>query len=144
MTLKFIENKEFLRFLKEYKETKNENSEKYDLKKNRQVFNSLGEIFDNMAKKLLFSPKFINYTQDWKNEMYSEGVYNCIRYVDNFNVDTHDNPFAYFTQVIWNSFLQVLNKEKRIKMQKTIVMEKIWKDMCPNDELFEINKEKEE
>ena len=131
--LKFVENEEFLRLLKEYKETKNETSVQFDLKKNRETYNLIGVIFDNMAKKLLYSPKFINYTDDWKNEMYSEAVYNCCRYINSFNTVTHNNPFAYFTQVMWNSFLQVLNKEKKIKFQRNVLMERVWDEVFPND-----------
>ena len=98
--LKLTDNTEFYNCLKEYKETKDPDHSKYDLIRNRQVYERIGAIIDNMAKRLLFSPKFINYTVDWKNEMYSEACYNSVRYLDNFNTATHQNPFGYFTQVM--------------------------------------------
>lgn len=136
----FVDNKEFLSLLKEYKITKREDHPAFDLNRNRIVYNRIGEIIDEMTKKLLFSPKFINYTPDWKGEMYSEAVYNCVRYMDNFDCENRNNPFAYYTQVIWNSFLQVLNKEKRIKMQKQVITDKVWDEVCPNGEMTDNKK----
>ena len=135
--LPLTDNKEFYECLKEYKETKELDNPKYDLLQNRRVYERIGEIIDNMTKRLLFSPKFINYTPDWKNEMYSEAVYNCFRYLDNFKTATHHNPFGYFTQVISNSFLQVLNKEKKIRMQREIIMDKIWSEAIENEMVVE-------
>jgi hypothetical protein len=44
--------------------------------------------------------------------MVSEGVKTCLQYIDNFNPRKSKNPFAYFTQVIYFSFLQKIQKEK--------------------------------
>ena len=45
--------------------------------------------------------------------MISDGIENCLLYIINFNPDKSQNPFAYFTQIIWYAFLRRIAKEKR-------------------------------
>ena len=45
--------------------------------------------------------------------MISDGVENCIQYIDNFDPEKSSNPFAYFTQIIYYAFLRRIQKEKR-------------------------------
>ena len=45
--------------------------------------------------------------------MISDGVENCLQYIDNFNPDKSKNPFAYFTQIIYFAFLRRIQKEKK-------------------------------
>lgn len=116
-----VDNKVFYALLVEYKATK-----ETDPKKNREVYNEIGVIFDTMARKLLFHRWFINYSANWRDEMFSEGVYNCVRYVDKFDTDNYFNPFAYFTRVLWNSYRQILIKEKRLNVNHGIISEKTW------------------
>jgi hypothetical protein len=45
--------------------------------------------------------------------MISDGIENCISYIDNFDPSKSDNPFAYFTQIIYYAFLRRIQKEKK-------------------------------
>jgi hypothetical protein len=45
--------------------------------------------------------------------MVSDGIENCICYIDNFDPDKSNNPFAYFTQIIYFAFLRRIQKEKK-------------------------------
>ena len=45
--------------------------------------------------------------------MISDGIENCVQYIHNFNPDKSENPFAYFTQIIWYAFLRRIQKEKK-------------------------------
>ena len=45
--------------------------------------------------------------------MISDGVENCVQYIDNFDPAKSKNPFAYFTQIIYYAFLRRIAKEKR-------------------------------
>ena len=45
--------------------------------------------------------------------MISDGVENCVQYIDNFDPTKSKNPFAYFTQIIYYAFLRRIAKEKR-------------------------------
>ena len=45
--------------------------------------------------------------------MISDGVENCLLYIDNFNPEKSKNPFSYFTQIIYYAFLRRIQKEKK-------------------------------
>ena len=45
--------------------------------------------------------------------MISDGIENCLQYLDNFNPKTSSNPFAYFTQIIYYAFIRRIQKEKK-------------------------------
>ena len=71
----------------------------------------MGECFLKIANHLSYRPNFINYT--YKDDMISDGIENCLQYVANFNPDKSDNPFAYFTQIIYYAFIRRIQKEKK-------------------------------
>jgi hypothetical protein len=64
-----------------------------------------------IANRLSMKPNFINYS--YREEMVSDGIENCICYIDNFDPDKSSNPFAYFTQIIYFAFLRRIQKEKK-------------------------------
>jgi DNA-directed RNA polymerase specialized sigma24 family protein len=45
--------------------------------------------------------------------MISDGLENCLAYMHNFNPDKSNNPFAYFTQIVYYAFLRRIQKEKK-------------------------------
>ena len=75
------------------------------------ITNYIGECFLKIATHLSYRPNFINYT--YREEMISDGIENCLQYVHNFNPENSDNPFAYFTQIIYYAFLRRIQKEKK-------------------------------
>lgn len=75
-----------------------------------QIPNYIGECFMKIAQHLSWKPNFINYT--YRDDMISDGVENCIKYIDNFNQEKTNNPFAYFTQIIYYAFLRRIQREK--------------------------------
>ena len=105
----YVNNKEFLAAMIEWnnrcKEAKKQN------KQPPPVTNYIGECFLKIANHLSYSPTFINYT--YREEMISDGIENCLQYVHNFNPEKSDNPFAYFTQIIYYAFLRRIQKEKK-------------------------------
>ena len=80
-------------------------------RKKPEVTNYIGECFLKIANHLSFRPNFINYT--FRDDMISDGIENCLQYMDNFNPDKSKNPFAYFTQIVYYAFLRRIAKEKR-------------------------------
>lgn len=94
----YIDNKEFYSLLKEYKETKS-----------KKVHEKIGKCFLLIARNFLNKSNFINYTPDRKDEMISDAVYYMCKYVDKFNLE-RKNPFAYFTMIARNAFLQNINE----------------------------------
>lgn len=71
----------------------------------------IGECIFKIATKLATKPNFSSYT--YKDEMISDGIEVCIRYLHNFDPEKSSNPFAYFTQIIYYAFLQRIQKEKK-------------------------------
>lgn len=105
----YLDNKEFLNALVEYKKSvakaKENNQEK------PRVNNYIGECFLKIATHLSYRPNFINYM--YRDDMICDGIENCIQYVDNFDPTKSTNPFAYFTQIVYFAFLRRIAKEKR-------------------------------
>lgn len=48
----------------------------------------------------------------YRQEMVSDAVLNCIKYINNFNTERSKNPFSYFTQISYFSFLRTIHNEK--------------------------------
>ena len=113
----YVSNKDFLVAMKEYKK-KCVAAEK--AKKPRPpITDYIGECFLKIANHLSYRPNFINYT--YKEDMISDGIENCLQYVSNFDPDKSDNPFAYFTQIIYYAFIRRIQKEKK----QTIIKQKL-------------------
>ena len=71
----------------------------------------IGKCILLIATRLATKPNFSGYT--YKEDMISDGVENCLQYMGNFNIEKSQNPFAYFTQIIWFAFLRRIQKEKK-------------------------------
>jgi hypothetical protein len=82
----------------------------------------IGDCFLKIATHLSYRPNFINYM--YKEDMISDGVENCVQYIDNFNPEKSKNPFAYFTQIVYYAFLRRIAKEKRQMDIKDKIIEK--------------------
>ena len=116
----YVNNKEFLQAMIEWRERVDEaeNSGKTP----PQVTNYIGECFLKIATHLSYKPNFINYT--YREEMICDGIENCLQYIKNFNPEKSNNPFAYFTQIIYYAFLRRINKEKKQSHVKNKMLEK--------------------
>lgn len=105
----YVDNEEFLDEMIEFRISVIE--AKKSSKPRPQIPNSIGKKFMDIATHLSYKPNFINYT--FTDEMISDGVENCLQYIDNFDPDKSRNPFAYFTQIIYYAFLRRIEKEKK-------------------------------
>ena len=105
----YVDNKVFLQAMIEYKDR----CEKAENRKRKKppVTNYIGECFLKIANHLSYRPNFINYT--FRDDMISDGIENCLQYLDNFNPKKSNNPFAYFTQIIYYAFIRRIQKEKK-------------------------------
>tara|TARA_E500000331_G_scaffold252752_1_gene243102 strand:+ start:2995 stop:3474 length:480 start_codon:yes stop_codon:yes gene_type:complete len=105
----YVDNKKFLAEITAYREAVDEAR---ILDKEKPIITRyLAECFLKIATHLSFRPNFINYM--FKEDMISDGVENCVQYIDNFDPAKSKNPFAYFTQIIYYAFLRRIAKEKR-------------------------------
>mgnify|MGYP001495285938 CR=1 FL=1 len=105
----YVNNKEFLAAMTEYRKLCTEAEESGEDKP--PVSNYIGECFLKIANHLSYRPNFINYT--FRDDMISDGIENCLQYLKNFNPAKSNNPFAYFTQIIYYAFIRRIQKEKK-------------------------------
>jgi hypothetical protein len=105
----YVDNKQLYATILDYKA--NVKQAKEDSTDKPQIPNYVGECILLIAQRLATKPNFINYS--YRDEMISDGIENCISYFDNFDPAKSDNPFAYFTQIIYYAFLRRIQKEKK-------------------------------
>lgn len=105
----YIDNKEFLQALIQYK--KSVNKAKRQKQEKPQVPDYIGECFIKIANQLAFKSNFINYS--FREDMILDAIENCLTYIDNFDPKKSSNPFAYFTQITYYAFVRRIQKEKR-------------------------------
>ena len=127
----YVNNKEFLAAMVEYKKLVNESKwkkEDNNIKK-PPVPDYIGECFLKIANHLSYRPNFINYT--YRDDMISDGIENCLTYLDNFNPDKSNNPFAYFTQIIYYAFVRRIQKEKKqVIIKQRMIQESNYDDLA--------------
>ena len=109
MATHYVDNKELYRVIVDFRQSV------IDAKANGterpRIPNYVGECILMIANRLSTKPNFVNYS--YREEMISDGVENCICYIDNFDPSKSNNPFAYFTQIIYYAFLRRILKEKK-------------------------------
>ena len=108
-TKHYINNADFLKALIDYRAACDE--AKQTDKPDPIVPNYIGECFIKIAEHLSRKPNFVSYS--FRDEMIADGIENCIMYFRNFNPDKSNNPFAYFTQIIYFAFLRRISREKK-------------------------------
>ena len=121
----YVNNKEFLAAMVEYRKSVNRAKRKKQAKP--PVNDYIVSCFLKIANHLSYRPNFINYT--YRDDMISDGIENCLQYLDNFNPDKSNNPFAYFTQIIYYAFGRRIQKEKN----QTIIKQKMIADSNYDD-----------
>ena len=134
----YVDNKEFLEAMIEFKEICNDAREK-EIER-PPVSNYIGECFLKIATHLSYKPNFINYT--YREDMISDGIENCLQYVENFNPEKSKNPFAYFTQIIYYAFLRRIAKEKKQTHVKNKMIENVsyesWETMAGDESSYSV------
>lgn len=96
----YVKNEEILPHIYEYRET-------------GVVSEDFGRILLTIAENYASKGSFHGYT--WKQDMISEAVFTCLKYMHNFDPikQKKPNPFAYFTMIIHRSFLTYIRKQKK-------------------------------
>lgn len=105
----YVNNKDLFNALIEYKKLCKEAEECGDEKP--LVPKYIAECILLIAKRLSTKPNFASYT--YREDMIMDGVENCLLYMHNFNENKYNNPFAYFTTIIWQAFIRRIAKEKK-------------------------------
>ena len=109
MPTHYVDNQKFLEELMLYQSERERAKENNTESPNCPEY--IGECFLKIAQRLSYRPNFINYA--FREDMISDGVENCVQYMNNFNPEKSKNPFAYFTQIIYYAFIRKIQKEKK-------------------------------
>jgi len=75
--------------------------------------NIIGQAILDISYRRCYSPRFVNYTPNWKEEMINDAIETCVKYAHNFNPEKYNNPFAYLTQLVNNANFQRIKKEHK-------------------------------
>ena len=122
----YVNNADFLEAMKGYR--KEVNKAIKDKKEKPPVGKYIGSCFLKIANHLSYRPNFINYT--FRDDMISDGIENCLQYLDNFNPAKSKNPFAYFTQIIYFAFVRRIQKEKKqVTIKQKLIMDNNYDDI---------------
>jgi DNA-directed RNA polymerase specialized sigma subunit len=105
----YLDNKKFFEEMQKWKKTVLEAEQSGEDKP--PVTEYIGIAFLQIAENLAKKPNFVNY--QFKEDMISDGVENCLMYASNFDPEKSSNPFSYFTQIIYYAFLRRIQKEKK-------------------------------
>ena len=105
----YVNNKDLLEALIQYQKDCREAEDQGE--ESPRVPDYVGKCIYQIATRLASKPNFSGYS--YKEDMISDGIENCLQYIHNFNPEKSQNPFAYFTQIIWYAFLRRIAKEKK-------------------------------
>lgn len=81
----------------------------------------IGKCILLIANNLIKKPNFSGYS--YREDMISDGIETCVKYLHNFDETRFKNPFAYFTQIVKFSFIQRIQKEQKQHYLKTKSLE---------------------
>jgi DNA-directed RNA polymerase specialized sigma24 family protein len=89
---------------------------KYKNKSDNKASDKLASILFSLANNISTSKNFRCYT--WRKDMIQDAMLRCLISLDKFDIEKHNNPFGYFTTVIWREFIVTIGREKRQLMYK--------------------------
>ena len=77
------------------------------------ISEELGRMIWYIAKNYSKKGSFSGYT--WREDMISEAILTCLKYMHNFDPtkQKYPNPFAYFTTIVHNAFVNYIRKQKK-------------------------------
>jgi hypothetical protein len=111
MTRPYLNNKKLyglmIRYRNELLETREKNLPP------PKIPSDIGQSIMLICTNLIKKPNFSGYSSQYREEMVSDGIMDCVAAIDNFDPDKTNNPFAYFTQISWNAFIRRIQKEKK-------------------------------
>lgn len=117
----YVSNPAFLQALKEYKVLRD--AAIAEGKPIPRIPNYIGLCIQKIANNVSFKHQYKNYP--FREEMISDGIENCIRYLHNFDPEKYNNPFAYFTTIIIYAFWRRIEKEKTHLMIKNKLIQDV-------------------
>jgi hypothetical protein len=110
-TRNYINNKDLYNAIVEHRKKVQQHKDEKRNSEPPPIPDYVGECFMLIAKNLAKRPNFSGYT--FKDEFIDDGIENCVIGYYSFNPEKYNNPFAYFTKIIWFAFLRRIEKESK-------------------------------
>jgi len=104
-----------------------------DYYKTDNLDDQLAESINKIAIGLSYATNFINYT--YKDEMVGDAIvimFTALKH-KKFNIDSHSNPFSYFTTIAYHAFINRIKKEKRYKQTINEYQEVVYEEIMCED-----------
>jgi len=117
----YISPKEFKESLKKFYDTDN-------------LTDDLAENIKKIAYGLSYKSNFINYT--YKDDMIGDALIKMYSALSRkkYNFDTEANPFAYFTTIAFNAFINRIKKEERHRTAEKNYRDRLYEDIMSDPE----------
>ena len=133
MTENYINNERFHQLILEYHERKKQNP-------NERIPEEVGAMLIKMANNLASRYTFNGYT--FKDEFINDAILRAVEVFDNYDPNKFNKPFAYFTLVMWRTFLQRIKKEKqeRTSRENLVMIDEIF-SLQENEDKDHYNKD---
>lgn len=128
MSTHYVDNKRFVQLIREFHERRQTNPQE-------RIPEEIGGYLIAMSERLASRHNFSGYT--YRDEFVSDGVLRAVEAFKSFDPAKSSNPFAYFTKVIYRTFIQRIKKEKteRQMRDELIMVDPIFAlqegDTCP-------------
>jgi hypothetical protein len=110
----YVDNKQFYAAIVKWKE--NCKLAEQEFREPPQLNDYIGSCISKIAEQLSTKACFVNYS--FREEMVEDGIENCIMYFKDFDPNKTQNPFAYFSKIIWFAFLRRIGKEEKLRYTK--------------------------
>lgn len=119
----YVDNQRLLKEMISYKEKVNlwKDNGKNGTKPKVPTF--VADSLIKIATNLSTVSGFVGYP--FREDMIGDAVLNCLEYIDNFNPEKYNNPFSYFTQIIYFAFIRRIKKEQKVVQIKVKSFEKL-------------------
>ena len=106
---KFVDNEKFYDNMVIWKHALYKNREQ-GIEERPVIPEYIGECIWKIAFRYATKP---NWRNSYNEDMVGDAVEECIKYLDRFDENKSRNPFSYFTQIVYYSFLRKISSEKK-------------------------------
>ena len=106
---KCVDNEKFYEEMVSWKQALYKNREQ-GIDERPEIPEYIGECIWKIAFRYATKP---NWRNSYNEDMVGDAVEECIKYLDRFDETKSKNPFSYFTQIVYYSFLRKISSEKK-------------------------------
>lgn len=129
MANQYVDNKKFFEAMVNYREARIDAEESGE--DPPKIPDYIGKCILDISRHLSYKANFVGYP--FREEMIGDGVENAVKALNNFDPSKSNNPFAYFTRIIYFAFLRRIAEEKKELYAKC----KLYTSMTVMGELYD-------